>query len=297
MTSLKEVAISEAIDSKLVDIHRCVVESPNPSLTRAVLFSSLNNQMYLNHGSETLEVEKKEFLGVVSDLEGRGIIQVKKEGFGETGEYDCIEPDELVGEYFRSELPYGPHKLIKREGLDVGQVRKIMESVDDLVSWDYRNTFHFDDLTKLRELRDSAHEALEEIRGQEAEFWYTELDIPRQYKDFRSFVGEKDPTKIDGYDTQTFYLRAEFDSLDEAFETGFDSVKGLPLAKKEYGNLKTLPPVVDVYEEEKDNYKFTLDNICYKAHWGMFDKIPLAYRKEAEEIMPVLQTRVEAVLS
>jgi len=299
----------------LADIHGHINASHDPTLTRTVLFTSASRTLYTGNASEELEVEQGRLDSAINSLLKKGIIRLEDKGVTPDLQDDIlltpaemleeaygnkqICPDELVKEYFQSKMPFGPHEII--DGLEISseKAQEVMKAVNDLVSWNYTRGFGFSDLTKLRQLRQQSHQALEPIREQEREFWYTELEIPRQFTGIPSFVREADPTINQEYpsDIKSFTLNAKFDSIDEAFETGFDEVHGFPITKKPYKDFQSLPRAVKLSKNRKTKeYKLTLTNIAKDAHWGTYDKTPYDYKKEAEEIMPVLRGRLDALV-
>ena len=295
ISGLEKKAQEQAIQS----IHDFVTHCKDPTLARTILFTSASKALYPHYAVEELNVPVDEFHEMLTTLREHGFIEVKNEY--DSSRYPKVFPDKLVAEYFRSDLSFGSYTVLEKFA-EPEVLQRAMESVDDLVSWTYSRGFSFPDLTKLRELGEKAHKALKPIRDMEAEFWYSELGVPKNYKGFQSFVEEKDITKCECYDNKWFVLSAEFDSPKQAFEIGFDNAHGFPKPKKEYKGFWALPPAVEVEitgeipEIPGPSSKIELRDSARQAYWGSYDITSYSYKKEAEEIMPVLEQRLRSVL-
>lgn len=277
-------------------IHAAVESSPDSDFAKLILYSANRDNFYLNFAPKMFQVCQKKFEETFNYLLDSGIVMRGNKGRGDK-RYDCIKNDESVNEYLSSELPYGLGTIIKREGVEDSVVLEAMNSVKDIVEFQYSRNFIFKDLSGLDKLRKQSHEALKQIRKAEEKYWYEQLGIPKQYGNFSSFVSENNSTNS----RRRFNFYGEFSSPNEAFRVGFGEARGGPRASRIYnkGYCKNnlLPFAIEVRKDEK-GYKISLENICYSVIVSDVGngESNLDYLLEAKKVMPVLQERMERVL-
>lgn len=299
------MAIKEKLEKKvdrevLNFIDSVIKSSPNPELAKVILFTAyVDRKIYLESGCQMLQVCKEDFDKVLSHLKNSEIVSIMQEERDTEGRFRKAVNDSSVENYLRSELPYGKHEIIKDICLDESKTLKVMNSVKDLVQFNYSRTFKFEDLTKLRNLRKQIHRDLKTTRRIEAEYWHKVLGVPEQFSGFPSFVEENNPTKSEGYEVNDFHLIGKFNSPEEAFKIGFDKALGYPIASKAYqieGRQEDkFTCAIKISKVGNKNYSFSLNNILWDV-CIYYSHSPFAYREEAVQLMPKIQQRLEEVL-
>jgi len=289
----------------LEKINNYLLSAPNPELAKMILFDSWDDGFFLQNASNTLDVPPKEFLENLVYLRENGLVYPDDGGHRlkeDQKRFKKIKSSEGIEDYLRSDMPFGPSTLLDVEGLDRTTTLKAMNSVSDSVDFSYSKQFKFDDLTKLKGLREKSHALLKPIREKEAKYWYEVLGIPKQFFGFPNFVKESDPTWGDHGDIKYFNLRANFQFPHEAFEIGFDQASGAPISSNPWedhmNEKRRYFPARFKVLRRGEFYNLSLDNIALNTNWGrdIGDKGPFVYRREAEEVMYALKERLEGVL-
>ena len=281
--ALQEVATNAVV----THINEIIESSSNPDLAKALV---CKQGFEIEHAARVFHVPRDE-VGRIVDHLLRCDIVTRREYTPTHIEY--VRNEAVARNYLGSDVPFGPRKLLERTEISEPLTLQVMTAVIDLVSFHYQKTFQFDDLTALRELREQSHQALEAIRKAEEQNWHEKLSIPRQFSGFPSFVSEKDPTLVEGYNKNRFTLHGKFDSPEEAMRTGFDSANGV-------FSLNQLSPAYDlvVLEVKKGskegNYDLTLKNMYHTVNF-VHDALPLSCRQEVRIATGVLQERLEGI--
>jgi len=284
----------KAQEFKLKYVSEAVETSPDPFLAKVILMMARYGNLYLQSAAGILQIPEESFDETLTHLLEEEIVHLNQES-------ENLMNIEGINSYLHSNLIFGPRDLIKKENLDADTTLKAMESVAELVEFGYSKGFSFD-LKLLRRLRGKAHAMLKPIREMEANYWHKILDVPEQFCSFPSFVGEENPTwEEHAGDVNHFTLGTKFSTPKEAFEVGFYDADGSPLLSKEYKyecvTAKTLPRAISIDRGENGTYKLELSNINFATNSiSVYNYAPLALRKEAQEVVPKLQERLEAVL-
>lgn len=277
-----------------------VENSPNPDITKAVLWRAMNSSCYLKFLPNGLEISEKDAMEAVRHLDDAGLIRINEE-IGSCGEdFTTIRLTDRADGYFAGDV-YGPRDILVRKRINGDKIVHVMRSVESLVKFSYRKEFSFP-LEELERLRQKSYSTITHIKADERMFMHQTLHLPFGYNvsgSLCTFVCGNDPTTQDGgIRKNKFEFGGKFDFPEEALAAGFDYAYGCPIADREfefYGHkTNSLPCAIQIEDRKKDGTWFSLElkNIRYAAIEGC-----MGYQDEAKRVLPVLQERLQNALA
>lgn len=278
-------------------IEQLVQASQNPSLAKTTLFKLKYNSLgYASNTSlrDSLGVAQEEVDATLLFLEKYGLVTLEEkdsvlQSMHPGWKWDVWRVEGVKG-YLESEVPYGPHILMEKKRLSDEQLLKAMNSVADIVEFSYDKRIALP-LHKLREIRDKSHEALKSLRKQEEEEIYSKLNINRNWIGLPRFIDEHDDTKHNGYDNSHFTFYGKFSSPLEALAEGFDSASADPPIDNEKKVMRVHMINISRCTEEANKL------ILYNSRYGAAAERSMAYQKKLEELLPVIQGKLESSLA
>lgn len=237
LEDLKRQAAENAKIEACKRVNDVVNRCGNSELAKAVLQhikDGCQSRDYLNCIALHLGVPQKETDGIVAYFSEIGMVYIERHDRPSWSQLPNIDNamiipqfNDAVKAYFESDLPYGPRQLLERKDLSSKVAQKAMSVISNDVIFDYSRTFELP-LETLEVLRERSHEALSGIREGERKFLVERLGIPANFDTrYLTFVGEKDPTTYEGGGRiREFSFGGSFQSVDDAFTTGFSYARG-----------------------------------------------------------------------